>query len=297
MKTLVYQLDYIPCAPQSQKPRPGLKYLITNGLLSVTLNGQTRFLSSKHPLFRQICAFLPRASEFCLSEGADPLVTIEQQVYENCSRGVIREGKIDGFEYPNVVYNRVVDLVERNLPYKPLISLFNKLSVGLDSASVQYILANAGTREVPLSWDGNVFLYARANRLTPSQSLERITLADGIALSPTPRKIQLNTLASAAGSCADAGVLFELFVRAEDILAASSGTFAVSSYQRVSEVKEISRTNGGSYIDLDVDLVGDVCIRRPHDQGTAMSALNSLADCPEAVDSSVVRLEYQQSSC
>jgi hypothetical protein len=256
-----------------------LTYLITDRLLTITSGEATEFIGEQHPLFASLVNFLPRAAEFIIEEqrGTEVLTKTRELLYTELTGGLVVDGKIDGQTCPEALYLRLVDLINQRLPYAPLLKLWANLEANpnLDPEARSQILTVAGTLVAPISWQGDLVLYARPNMLRHniSRLSEFLDVNSKDPATPSARTYRLSTLSYVAALCRDVGTMSDYLVKAGEIVSYQDLQFTVSKLTKISDLAE-QHSETGSIVQLQADSIGGTVIRQPFDPATALAVLD-----------------------
>jgi hypothetical protein len=280
-----------------------LTYLATKNLLTVSIGGKTEFLSSRHPLFPALVKFLPRSSEFILGDDAtSPMEQAKNAVYAQLTHGILVDGKIDGIPVNDLISGKIVTLLAQGLPYQPLLAFWSKLQANshLSAVDIDRVVLMGATKFAPITWDGDLILYARANM---NQSNVGYALRDPsrpvVAPNPAtfaPADLRLGTLDHISQMCADVGPMFDFLVNPAEILSVNCHSFVASGGVRISRLTE-RHSEASSMVSLDASGIGQIVIRNPHDRATALKALPHQAALNSTAVIAGLESQFQMASC
>jgi hypothetical protein len=297
------QLQSFASTPVTTLPAQRLTYLATKNLLTVSIGGKTEFLSSRHPLFPALVKFLPRSSEFILTESdISPMNQAKNAVYAQLTNGILVNGRVDGVAVNDVISEKIVTLLAQNLPYQPLLAFWSKLqsNLHLNSVDIDRVVAIAATKFAPITWDGDLILYARANM---NQANVAYALRDPsqapTAPNPTnftPSDLKLGTLDHISCMCADVGPMFDYLVDPAQILSVNDRLCTASIGTRISRLNE-RHSEVSSMVSLDASGIGAIVVRNPHDRATALKALPHQAALNSAAVIAGLESQFQMASC
>jgi hypothetical protein len=285
--------------PQISNPTTKVIYLVTKDMLTISFGGKTDFVSAAHPLFSALVKFLPRSSEFDLAtEGDDFLSRSKQIIYSQMTNGKYVDGKIDGIEIPDCLTDRLIELVGKNLPYQPLLSFWSGLvaNTHLSDSNRLRIVEFAGTKYAPLTWTGELVLYARSSMNPCALATPRISLIPEPKPVAPPQRYRLGTLDLVSRMCTDVGVMSDYCVKAGDILGFDANILFTSSFDLISELQEHHREES-SIVEIVADSIAGTVIRKPYDASTAVAAVGYHQNLLTSDVVTSLEASYQMSSC
>jgi hypothetical protein len=257
-------------------------YLVTSNLLTITVNGKTDFISKAHPLFDKLVEFLPKSSEFIIEDNdIRPSQQLKEAVYYDLTSGIIKNGAVDGIVINNVMAEKIVNLLAQDLPYQPLLKVWVKLQNNpyLSKEDKAKVLETAATTDMPITWAGDLVLYARAN-MNRNQMSELVTLTNvdnllGDIGRPKVNKesvFKLGLLAQVSSMCTDAGVMSDWLVDPAEIKELKRNFYSALNASKISTLTERYGL-AQSKVLLDASSLGGLVIRDPHNAATSLAAL------------------------
>lgn len=185
---------------------------------------------------------------------------------------------------PKSVGERIKELEEQNLPFQPLINFWLKLREHPDQEIREKLGESAGRPGVPLTWDGDMVCYTRANWVPASADIEEITslaYLDKLRLSDwsggefTPGKTMVSSTSLKCGDfnwiaevCPDCGVIYDVQVNPLHVVSSirNGMELNVSQFTYLSQLEENSAlTDKIFFVKVETNTFGErLVVRKPY---------------------------------
>ncbi len=138
-------------------------YNVSNsGTITVVINGKSHSVAFDHPNYAQIVDAL-KNQEF---ENIEALINIGVGVVKHFNNTInIEHGQIvfNGTIIQNGLTERILMLVEKNLPFKPMIKFFENLLDNPSKRAVDELYTFLEVNQLPITEDGHFLAYKRVN--------------------------------------------------------------------------------------------------------------------------------------
>jgi hypothetical protein len=182
------------------------------------------------------------------------------------------------------INDRIQALEEAGLPTEPLHRFLENCPEHI--LNDLEVLSKVGTSAMPLTWDGDVVLYQRSH-FNNGSAATSWTHEDGFIPGQVVDKEQSVSSFDhiVNGVCPDAGPVFEVIVKAKDIV--SAGTNNIKSLWKVKKLTQMSKLGlrpsantkaESGIVEFLTNCVGgnEASVRVPYNAGTAAKMVNSL---------------------
>ena len=135
-----------------------IPYIITDKSITVVVNGKSLTMESTNPSFQ-------KAKDTIVAEKWDEVENLfdTRKAVEDFAEGSIevKNGRVSykGGAIHNHVVWRILDFIEKGLPYKPLVKFLEKLMSNPSSRAVNELYSFLEHKNMPLTPDGNFLAY------------------------------------------------------------------------------------------------------------------------------------------
>mgnify|MGYP001158630725 FL=1 len=135
-----------------------IPYIITDKSITVVVNGKSLTMESTNPSFQ-------KAKDTIVAEKWDEVENLfdTRKAVEDFAEGSIevKDGTVSykGRAIHNHVVGRILDFMEKGLPYKPLVRFLEKLMSNPSSRAVNELYSFLEHKNMPLTPDGNFLAY------------------------------------------------------------------------------------------------------------------------------------------
>lgn len=189
-----------------------------------------------------------------------------------------KEGKyfLAGKEIPEEIAKKVLELKGKELPYQPLLNFWQKAKEGglVSQLNPQQITSLVGTRDIPLTWDGNLIMYMRSSWVRQEQTTKWANYLPEERVRAEAICGGFNWVSS---SCPDAGLMFEVQVNPVHILNVSQNTFTVKELTFIGEVKGKVSNSSLYFLETKTNTLGEkMVVRAPYSPESLRAYLTTL---------------------
>lgn len=196
---------------------------------------------------------------------------------------VYEDGKYFLFEeeIPEGIAKKVLELRQQELPYQPLLNYWRKAKQGglVSQLLCDEIASLIGTRDIPLTWDGDLILYMRSSWVKPNEETPWVQNYE-------PGQ-KVNQVAICGGftwvssTCPDAGLMFEVQVNPAQLTPiyeiGAVTNFKATAMTFIGEVKGKIAESGLFFLETKTNTLGDkVVIRAPYSPESFRAYLTTL---------------------
>lgn len=186
---------------------------------------------------------------------------------------------------------RLSQLISQGYGYTPILNFLTKLQ-SVDqkiTADLQHLVVS---KEVALTYDGNIVLYKRASWNNNTQWASVVT--PGTTVTQDDYPLRLGTLDWIIALCPDQGVMSDVEVQPQHVLAIDSGIVKVTQYRFLSYVEEGYREVDKIHLvhTLTNSLGNEILVRLPYTEDNLQHYLMQMIHNRVSVAEPVVR-EFQ----
>ena len=196
---------------------------------------------------------------------------------------VYQDGKYFLFEeeIPEGIAKKVLDLRHQKLPYQPLLNYWRKAKQGglVSQVLCSEIATSVGTREIPLTWDGNLILYMRSSWVKPNEETPWVQNYE------PGQKVNQEAICGGftwvSSTCPDAGLMFEVQVNPTCLRPVYeigvSSSFKATAMTFIGEVKGNIAESGLFFLETKTNTLGDkIVVRAPYSPESFRAYLTTL---------------------
>lgn len=179
------------------------------------------------------------------------------------------------------VNKRIKELEEANLPTDPFLKFLSNCNDNLLVEGLK-LLSKAGTTDMPLTWDGNIILYQRANMLNRSWAPTTFNFGEVMEREEGFNVSSFHNIVD--GTCPDSGPVFEVMVKPQDIISLDNRVHSLWKVKRLTQMSRLSlrpsqkeKAEAG-IVEFITNCVGDgkQAIRLPYNAGTAAKMVTAM---------------------
>ena len=190
-----------------------------------------------------------------------------------------KEGRyfLAGEEIPEEIAKKVLELRGKELPYQPLLNFWEKAKSGglVSQVIAQKIASLVGTRDIPLTWDGNLIMYMRSSWVKQAQTTKWANYLPEERVRAEAICGGFNWVSSA---CPDAGLMFEVQVNPIHILNVNANSsFTVKEMTFIGEVKGRATDSSLYFLETKTNTLGEkIVVRAPYSPESLRAYLTTL---------------------
>jgi hypothetical protein len=141
-----------------------IPYILTDNSLTVVIEGKAHTMANTHPAFLQ-------AQEALKDENWDKLKNMFDvskavgEFFDNDANIEVKDGAVhyNGEIVHNLVVDKILDFMRKNLPYQPLVKFLGKLMENPSHRAVDELYSFLEHKNMPLTPEGNFLAYKGVN--------------------------------------------------------------------------------------------------------------------------------------
>lgn len=217
------------------------KYIASEDRITVHHNKRTMTIVKENNAYFNSLLEALASNRLDLEEVLPEYVVNEDSIAEY-SNGKLKleNGRLSSeyFEVPARLQDLVKEFLDSNLPLQPLIKLCEKLSLLSDKFIRNSIVNFVSAGDVPLTWDGDLVLYARSAWVIDNTKSDWMEQSFTPGATRTGENLPCGTFDWTLGECPDMGRVFDLLVQPQHITSVKKQSVGVSQYLNISALEE-----------------------------------------------------------
>lgn len=250
-------------------------YRVTENSITGTYGNEDTFLYTRaNPFFDEVKRMFadspdifmePQGLKDALEAKIQQLVgTVDSQIFKDL-----------GEQFPLAAYSAFVELFTQSQVYKEDYKVARRqiLKNSNKSSTVwreQTVIKQLLNKEVAITWDGFLVLYARASWFHSGSPMEWPDTDSMLPVTFKDRDMTLGNFEYANRRCADQGLMHELLVNPADLLSCTvDGSYKVSAYTPIGSVEHKPNSEGVLFVYPAVSDTGSVLVRDPYSPASA----------------------------